>query len=291
MKIVRLNEVSLLQIRLVLKLVEDFGGEGPVLHFAHANAYPIKSYTYFLNLLTDAFAIVGMNQRPMWAGESPDGFEDWGVLADDMIDELDQLGKGPVFGVGHSMGALATLIASHRRPDLFKKIVLVEPVILAEQVYGFMAKMSVEERTSMNPMMSRAARRRNTWETKDEAKKYFESKTFFQKFSSEARQDYLDYGVVANEAGGFELAYRREWESRIYGTAINPWPFLDGIKVPCLIVRAEHSDVVRSEEEWLAVQERAIGVTCKQFDGAGHMLPMEEPEGLQQLILDFLQRD
>ena len=281
----------MLEIRLVLKLVENFGGEGPVLHFAHANAYPIKSYTHFLNLLTDAFEVIGMNQRPMWKAESPDTFEDWSVLADDLIGQLDELSQGPVFGVGHSMGAVATLIASDRRPDLFKKIVLIEPVILAETVYGFMAKMSFEEKVSMNPMMSRAAKRRNAWDTKDEAKDYFESKAFFQKFSGESQRDYLEYGVVATEAGGFELAYRREWESRIYGTAINPWSLLEEIKVPCMIVRAEHSDVMRSEKEWQAVQERASGATCVQYDGAGHMMPMEKPVGVQQLIRDYLQED
>lgn len=278
----------MLQIRLVLKIVEDFGGDGPVLHFAHANAYPIKSYSHFLQLLTDAFRVIGMNQRPMWREEVPDGFDDWGVLADDLITALEQFGNGPVFGVGHSMGAIATLIASYRRPDLFHKIILIEPVILAEPVYGHMAKMSVEERASVNPMMSIAAKRRNTWETKEQAKEYFESKAFFQKFSIEAQQDYLKHGVVVREQGGFELAYRREWEARIYGTTGNPWPFLADMKVPCLIVRAEHSDVVRSEEEWLEIQERAVGTVCKQFDGAGHMLPMEKPEGMQQLIKDFL---
>jgi len=272
----------------VLNLIEDFGGKGPVLHFAHANAYPIKSYSYFLNLFTDSFTVIGMNQRPMWPEESEEDFNDWSILADDLILELDGYGSGPVFGLGHSMGAIATLLASHKRPDLFKKIVLVEPVILPEQVYGYMAKMSFEERKAMNPMIAIAAKRRNSWTERATARENFESKSFFQRFSSHSKEDYLDYGLSATQDGGFKLAYRREWEARIYGTTINPWSYLEKTKVPCLIIRAQHSDVMRSDAEWQAVKNRAVQSTCVQFDKAGHMVPMEQPQALHKLIEDYL---
>lgn len=271
-----------------MNLIEDFGGEGEVLHLAHANAYPIKSYNYFLNLFADSYKVMGLNQRPMWAVESAEDFEDWSVLATDLIEQLEAAALGPVYGLGHSMGAIATLIAAHHRPDLFKKIVLIEPVVLPEQVYGNMAKMTIEERKAVNPMMNIAAKRRDSWADKEEAKDYFESKTFFQKFSDQAKVDYLNHGLVTTGDGMLKLAYRREWEARIYGTTINPWPFLENTKVPCLLIRAEFSDVVRSEREWHAIKERARNVSCVQFDGGGHMLPMEDPEGLHVLIGEFL---
>jgi len=266
---------------------EDFGGEGPVLHFAHANAYPIQTYEPFLAYFTNDYHVIGMDQRPMWEDQDPTTFSDWTVLADDIISFIEEQSVGQVIGAGHSMGAVATLIASIKRPELFSKLVLIDPVILPSPVYDFQEGKSIEERKALNPMIQIASKRRNQWETIEEAKTYFESKSFYQKFSTASQEAFLTHGIKKNDAG-YTLAYPREWEAMVYATASDPWPSLSEIKHLCMIVRGEHSDVMRSEKEWQAVKDVATQAFCYQMDGAGHLIPQEAPEDLSQEIKRFL---
>src|SRR5262249_15465316 len=45
-------------------------------------------------------------------------------LVDDLIEFLYQLGRGPVHGIGYSMGGGVLLYAAKRQPDLFKSLAL-----------------------------------------------------------------------------------------------------------------------------------------------------------------------
>lgn len=273
---------------MILNLFEDFGGEGEILHFAHANAYPIKTYTSFLEGFTKRYHVLGMAQRPVWPESNLEDFDDWEILADDLINQFDKIGLKQVIGAGHSMGAIATLFASVKRPDLFSKIVLIDPVILPEQVYAMLKGMSMEEKAEMNPIMQRALKRKNLWSIKEEAVDYFNSKSFFQGFTESAKRDFIAHGLSQTEDGSFCLTYAREWEAKIYATNPNPWSFLARLKHPCLILRAEHSDVIRNEESWNEIKEKAIGAQCVQIDKAGHLIPQEDPATLYTRITEFL---
>jgi len=265
---------------------EDFGGEGTVVHFAHANAYPIRTYQPFLSQFVQHFHMIGMHQRPMWEGEDAESFSDWGVLADDLILFLESQSITKVIGMGHSMGGIATLLASVKRPDLFRKIVLIDPVILPQQVYDMQKDKPLDQLKQFNPMYQQASRRRDHWSNADEAKAYFESKAFFQRFAPSSQEAYLAHGIRETESG-YTLSYSREWEAMIYATATNPWSALSMIKHPCMIIRGEHSDVMRSDTEWQAVKDVATSAVCRQIDGTGHLIPQEIPEILSLSIIDF----
>lgn len=271
-----------------MNVLEDFGGTGPLLHFAHANAYPVKTYSSFLKLFTDQFTVVGLNQRPMWEDSSPGTFEDWTVLAEDLIQHLRQNQFENVIGVGHSMGANATLMAAQIEPSLFSKIVLIDPVILPEQIYQLLENASFEEKRKMNPLLEKAMKRRNEWLSQEDAIQYFESKTFFQRFSDTAKEDFITHGLRQQSNGSLTLAYSREWEARVYGTGNSPWSYLRQIQHPCLIIRAEHSDVMRTEDEWSDIKSQTGMSTCIQLDGAGHLIPQESPIELHNKMTEFL---
>jgi len=271
-----------------VELIEDFGGVGDVFHFAHANAYPIKTYESFLNQFVDNYSVIGMHQRPVWPDADIDSFDNWSILADDLIRIFDERKISQVIGVGHSMGAIATLIASIKRPDLFKKLVLIEPVILPLSVYGMMKGISFEQLAELNPLLKKAFIRRNEWSSKEEALEYFNGKSFFKRFSETGKKDFIEHGIKPAESGSYTLSYAREWEAKIYGTNPNPWDYLDKIKHPCLIIRAEFSDVITTTEAWTEVRNAANTATCIQMDGAGHLIPQEMPEKLYKRILEFL---
>ena len=69
----------------------DFGGDGPLLHFAHANAYPPACYQQMIAPLLPHYHVIGVQNRPLWPGCQPEELTSWEMLADDLIRFLDQV--------------------------------------------------------------------------------------------------------------------------------------------------------------------------------------------------------
>lgn len=270
-----------------MKKLETFGGEGRQMHFAHANAYPVKTYIHFLDLFTTQFEVHGMHQRPCWPGSDENEFTEWEQLADDMIEVFDENNMTSVIGMGHSMGGIATLYAANKRPDLFSAIVLIDPVIMDRDLVDLLINMPLEKQIENNPMIQIAKKRRNTWENEAEALSYFESKRFFQAFTSDAKKHFIAQGLKKID-GKLTLSYPREWEARVYSMVPNVWKELPKITVPALIIKAETSDVIRTEKHWNMIKEEASSATCIELAGAGHLIPQEKPMELKEVIVQFL---
>lgn len=287
MKIVELNELSLHEKTNRLEKLVAFGGEGQHIHFAHANAYPIKTYTHFLRLFTDEYKVSGYQQRPCWSASNANHFDKWEQLGDDLISAFDANGMKRVIGMGHSMGGIATLYAANKRPDLFRSIILIEPVIMERKMIQALIQLSYDEQLANNPMAQIAQRRRDSWSTKEEAQAYFESKPFFKEFTTEAKRDFILHGLAETETG-FTLSYPRDWEARIYSIVPDVWEELEKLTCPALVVKAEKSDVIRTESHWNMIKEVVKNATCIEQANAGHLIPQEKPIELRQLIADYL---
>lgn len=53
---------------------------------------------------------------------------DWRYLVDEVIADIEQqFSQQQVIGLGHSFGGLVTLMAAYRRPELFSKLVIMDP--------------------------------------------------------------------------------------------------------------------------------------------------------------------
>ena len=112
--------------------------QGPLLVFAHANGYPPQAYRTFLTPFLDDYQVFSLYLRSFWPGTDPQEMRDWRAFRDDYIPEVHSLienyGKqaessGSVIGVGHSLGAMTTLMAAIQDPSMFQMLVLMEPVL------------------------------------------------------------------------------------------------------------------------------------------------------------------
>ena len=164
-------------------------GQGPLLHFAHANAYPPGVYRQFLACLSAGYRVLAMEQRPLWPGEQPEQLHSWHPLACDLIDFLEARGAREIIGMGHSLGAVVTMVAAIRRPDLFRQLVLVDPVFLAPEILSMAA--AHPEQAFETPLVQIARKRRNRWPSREAAFAHLREKEVFQHFSDAALRDYV----------------------------------------------------------------------------------------------------
>lgn len=266
----------------------DLGGEGAPLHFAHANAYTPGCYRPFLAEFTGEFHVLALEQRPLWPGQLPEQLHSWDLFADDLIAFLEQEGLQQVIGVGHSLGAVATMMAAVRRPELFRLLVLIEPVFLAPAVLE-MARQHPDQAFKI-PLVEIARKRRDRWPTRAEAFAHYREKPVFARLSDEALWAYVKHALCDEENGQLTLCFPSAWEAQIYGTPpTDVWQLLPQVSQPTLALRGTETNTLLPPA-WALWQEVQPEATFVEVENAGHLLPLEYPERTAGQIRSFLQR-
>lgn len=268
---------------------DDLGGRGPVIHFAHANAYPPGAYRALLTTLTSRYHVLASHHRPLWPGSRPQEVQGWEDIARDLIRFLDQQSLSGIIGVGHSLGAVATTMAALKRPALFRALVLIEPVFLPQMVLDLLAAGAALDGPYEMPLVQIAQNRRNWWPGRQEVFAHFRPKQVFGRLSDQVLWDYVRYGTV-DDGEGVRLTYTPEWEARIY--ALPPtgvWKLIPGIRQPTLAMRGRESDIL-THASWSHWQELQPQATFVEFEAAGHLLPMERPDEVAARIMAFLEQ-
>ena len=266
---------------------EDFGGAGEVIHFAHANAYHPRSYTQLIRHFLPDYRVKGMLFRPFWEGSKTRSAPSWRTYARDLIHFLEQKNAQQIIGIGHSLGAITTLLAAAERPDLFQKIILIEPVILAPRIYRFTALTPPFIRRRMIPPAKIASRRRDTWSSKEEAYQYLRSKRVFREISDTVFQDVIEHGINQVSERRAQLAFSKEWEAHIYSSTINPWRAIRKLNTPFLVIKGENTNVI-SDEVWRELQKVHPGARYLDITGTTHLVPLERPQLIAEEIINFI---
>lgn len=268
----------------------DFGGSGPSLFFAHANGYPPEAYRPLLTELASNYHVRAIQFRPLWPDSQPNGLRDWHPFVDDVIQWVEASGEQGVLGVGHSLGAVATLAAALCRPELFRAVVLLDPVLFRQRLLFFwrlFQKLGLAHQ--VHPLISGAKRRRRVFADKDEMFTRYRRAPVFARLSDDALRVYVDALARPRADGQIELTYSPEWEVEVYASGpLNVWGQLAGLRPPLLVIRGEHSDTFHPpamRQVWARLPKAKI-ITVPN---TGHLVPMEQPEEVARLIREFLQ--
>ena len=270
----------------------DFGGDGPTLHFANANGYPPAAYTPLFESLTPRYHVVAMRSRPLQPDADPARLRGWADLVDELIDTLDQAGARGWIGVGHSLGAVLTLSAALRRPELFRAVVAIEPVIFPaakQRAYDLFRALGLAP--LIHPLISQARRRRQYFASADEMYGRYRQAAVFSRLDDRALHAYVDAAARPRTVGqgqGVELVFTPEWETRIYATGpFSLWRQLGGLSLPLLVIRGADSDTFTPSA--IAALRRALpNATIRELPNTGHLVPLEQPGEVGQTIVNFL---
>jgi pimeloyl-ACP methyl ester carboxylesterase len=199
-----------------------------------------------------------------------------------VIDRLDALhdgdGRTPLYGVGHSMGGAALVLAELARPGRFAGLWLYEPIV-------FPPFEGVRPRT--NPMAS-AARRRKAWfPDKAAALENYASKPPLGALHPDALAAYVDHGFRESEDGGVELKCSPETEGRIFEGGSGHKAFAGLGEIACPLIVAAGGDGQPPAQVAPIVADAARFGHLDRFPQLSHFGPMEDPEA----IAEFIRRD
>lgn len=265
----------------------DFGGVGEKIHFAHANGYPPGCYSELIDLLKESHKVFSMHYRPLWDGSDYQKLRNWKSFSDDLIQFLDQQSEKALIGIGHSMGATTSVVAAQKRPDLFRKLILIEPVILPTQAY-WIGILPISWRRRLFPIAKIAQKRKDKWESKEVLFESFRKKKVFDKISDKGLRLFAEHGTRADEGGGVKLLYSKQWEEQVYLTPFYPWTFLKRLQQPTLVLRAEYSNVLNNKT-WQKLKETVKNGTFIDLENTSHLAPLEAPEMINEIIKNWLE--
>lgn len=270
------------------------GARGPAVIFAHANGYPPQTYRQFLQPFQDAFRVKAIYLRPFWPGSDPEALHNWKTFRDDYLGQLPSLvgGEGRVIGMGHSLGAMTTLMAAIEAPEKFRALVLIEPTMFPSWKGALMRLLAPFRLFRyLHPLIRRTLRRKTSFPDRESMFQNYRAKSIFSRIPDGVLWDYVGGLGEAEADGSLSLRYRPLWEVRIYETAGSADRYvlanLGQVPCPVLILRGELSDTIGP----LVVERLAAGLprgAAMNIPDLGHLLPLEAPGRIAWIILDFL---
>jgi pimeloyl-ACP methyl ester carboxylesterase len=270
----------------------DFGGDGQMLHFHHANGYPPPAYRLLLDRLCDYWHVVALRMRPLWSEQPAAQLQDWRLFADDLAAFLDQQRLHGIIGVGHSIGATTTLRLALKEPQRFRKLVLIDPVIFPlRMIWLWKAIYALGLGYRLHPLVKGALKRRSTFESRQAMYDNYRKKPVFSRLSDPALADYVDALACEQLDGTMQLCYPPEWEARIYVTSMLAdlalWRDLPKLKPPVLLIRGQHTDTTW-ESTTRSFQKKLPNARVVTLPDTTHLLPLEAPQAVADLIMEFL---
>ncbi|MEE4381536.1 MAG: alpha/beta hydrolase [Pseudomonadales bacterium] len=211
----------------------------------------------------------------------------WDTFGADVAALVEALGLRDAIGVGHSMGGYSVAEAAALVPGAFSRLLLVDPVIMAPDVYAARGQWIDGE---AHP----TAKRRNAWTDWQEMFARFEGRLPFSAWDRDVLEDYCRYGVLPDEHGeGFVLACPPRIEASIYvGSAGRDiYALIDRVRIPVTVLRAKprtgERDVMdfSASPTWPELASRFPEGRDVLLDDHSHFIPMEDPALTAEYIL------
>jgi pimeloyl-ACP methyl ester carboxylesterase len=244
--------------------------------FVGANGFPASSYSTLLKKLEpgrlETIDLIGH-------GISTKRL-DWHKLSDEVISTIEVGGLSPVVGLGHSMGAMVMLISAAKRPELFSRLILLDPLLLgtAGSISIAMSRLSGFRLGYKAPRVART--RKTEWTSKAAALEYFSHRPIFKQFHKHALRDYVEYGLKESK-NGVTLSFAKETEAAIF-SSVPAFLRLYLPEVEVCTVTGERSDILPLVDffKW---RERISRLKQWVVPG-GHLFPFESPYETAALI-------
>lgn len=255
-----------------------------ILHFAHANGFPMGSYRVLFDKLADHFDVQGISHighDPRWPVSN-----NWDALVDEQLAMISTADE-PVWGVGHSLGGVLLYRAALKAPAYFKGLVLLDPPLYISGLRPWLLK--VAKRTGRIDRVTPARQsryRKKSWPDEEAVVSYLQSRALFRNFDERCLTDYVSSGT-RQESGQRVLSFEPEVEYNIFcGIADNLWGSGRKMKVPVSVLTSENASVI--PKDGLRGIRRS-GFNWRSVDG-GHLFPLEHPDSTADEIRAMIKR-
>ena len=255
----------------------------PIIHFAHANGFPAKTYSKLFSFLESEYQINYL-ERHAHNPKFPvtDG---WDRLRDELREELERRYTDRVIGIGHSLGGVLHLLVAAEKPEFYERIILLDAPIISRFSSLMLRLIKTFNLTDKYTPAQITRFRRSSWKSKDEVFQHFKTKAKFDAFDEDVLRDYAEHATFDGEANR-ELFFKPSIEAKIYQTLPHHLPRLKGkLKIPISYIGGANSR--EAELARLSFMRKNFAVDFHEINGS-HLFPLENPLETAEIIKKIL---
>ena len=264
----------------------------PLLHFMHGNGFCGRAYEPLLRHLSEHFDLWLCDAQGHGDSDHGGRFVGWNRSAELAVEAFDAgrrvFGDVPRYALGHSFGGVLTSLILARYPDLFRRAVLLDPVLFTPnmlRIKQLLGALGLYDR--VNDKAKRARARRNHWADADEARNRLRGRGIFKNWDEAALIAYVENALKPHPDGGLQLKCNPSREAEVFSTAPKGlWSQLKRVRTPCTLIHGQDSypfvldSACRLPRINAHVQARAVE--------GGHCFMQERPQPTARLIQDYL---
>jgi pimeloyl-ACP methyl ester carboxylesterase len=267
-------------------VIHELAGSSPhpIVLIAHATGFhghaylPVakhlapRSHSYALD-----FRGHGDTERPAGWRVQWDGYGDDALAAAETVAALPG-GEGGIVGFGHSMGGACLLMAAAKRPELFRALVVFEPIVFPTD--------RVRDPDAPNPLRDGARRRRPVFDSFEAAIANYASKPPMAAFDPDALDAYVRHGF-RQDGDHVRLKCDPDTEADTFDNGANhtTWDRLDSIEVPVTVV-AGRVDEAQPAAVAAQLAERLPNGRYLPLPHLDHFGPMTHPAEVAAIVAD-----
>ena len=256
----------------------DWGDNGPLLLLLHGAMRTSRSWDAVARSLRPHHHVISLDARghgdSEWTARGyrfSNRVEDVSAFCDLM--GLD-VGREDVTVVGHSNGAVVLAMLAKRRPELFSRLVLLEPMLFVE------APGEVPPRPSNRP--------RRTWSSREELHAYLKQHRAAGRWREDVILDVVNHETMELPDGRIDMKWSSDTvnlEER-QGEYFDLRPFFQNAGLPIqFIVSGERTQRFRDVQDLPA---RVPSFHFTRVQDTGHNMYMERPDAVASLIRAFV---
>ncbi len=253
-----------------------------IIQFSHANGFPAKTYKCLLENLEN-YDINYVNKFGHAEFKVDAG---WQQMTNELINDIQKKQNEAVYGIGHSLGGYLTLFAAKKKPELFKKIILLDPPVFSPIKRYFLKFSYIANFFEKIPTPAQSTRnRKRIFDNTETAYEYFEGKKLFENFNTECLSNYTDYGLKKTDKN-LALDFSADIEYKIFRTMPAYLGNLN-IKVPVYFIYSNKFSVL-SRFDLIYLKRKMKKSKFIPFDG-GHLFPLEQPKKTARIISSLIE--
>ena len=233
-----------------------------------------RSWDAVARYLRDEFHVVALDSRGHGDSDWPDSGYTFGQRIDDIEAFADAIGMRDAIAVAHSTGGIVAAKLAERRPDIFSRLMLLEPMVLVTESFQRMVS-------------KRSERPRRTWASREEMYDYLKRHPMTGKWRDDVIRDVVAHESYQLPNGRLDMKWATtsmNWKER-EGDYLDLKPTLRTLGKPILFVVSDsRADGFR---HLIPIAEETPDFDLLTIPHSGHNMYMDQPKSVAEAVARF----